>query len=124
MPHMENADLHLHVVRTSDAHALGRARRIIPWMLLPTLATIQCVLDEEDLESLLAMGAPKDEYETEARMIAAALSGLTPEKLTVERVTHIVSSVWEREFGPFHGEVARKLVPVCRRIAERILREG
>ena len=93
-------------------------------MAPPSLATVQRILDEEDLEGLLAMGAPKDEYETEAQMIANALAGLTPEQLTLERVTHVVSAVWEQEFGPFEGEFARKLVPICRRVAERILREG
>ena len=88
------------------------------------LAAVQRTLDEEDLEGLLAMGAPRDEYEPEARRIANAIGHLTPEQLTLERVMHVVSEVWEREFGPFSGDSARQLLPLCRRVAERILRES
>jgi len=91
---------------------------------ITTLATVQRILDEEDLEGLLKMGAPKDEYEPEARRIANAIGHLNAEQLTVDRVAHIVSTVWEDMFGPFHGQAGRKLLPTCRRIAERIVNES
>ncbi len=51
---------------------------------------IQQVLNDEDIEGLLQVGAPSDEYETEARMIAEAITQTHESKLTEERLTSVV----------------------------------
>lgn len=79
---------------------------------------------DADIEGLLEMGAPTDEYDREARMIAqkiadeALRSDSTP--LTLDEVTAIVRDVWVEMFGPYDVEdLARRTVgfeAVARRI--------
>jgi hypothetical protein len=74
------------VPRASDTYALLRAR-------------ILDVVNRWDPEGALAMEAPEDEYEPEARSFAALLDQgvtITPE---------IVRQVWEEWFGPDSGFV-------------------
>ncbi|MFT7835460.1 hypothetical protein Q5530_04820 [Saccharothrix sp. BKS2] len=72
--------------RSAHTHALLRAR-------------VLGVVSRWDPEGLLAVGAPVDEYEPEARSFAALLDQgvtITPE---------IVRQVWEEWFGPDSGFV-------------------
>jgi len=84
-------------------------------------SVILCVLNEEDIEGLLAAGAPAEEYEAEAKVIAEALDELQQHELVADRVIVIVSDVWTRMFGPFDEEQLRGRQPVYRRVAERII---
>ena len=84
-------------------------------------ADVLRVLNEEDIEGLRASGAPIDEYEAEARMIADAIGQLCQEELEVDRVMAIVSDICSRMFGPFDEEQLRRRQPIYRRVAERIL---
>ncbi len=61
------------------------------------------LLRHEDIEGLLSGGAPDDEYESEAEMIADRL-GVAEEnapnhRLTREEVENIVATVWKEMFG-------------------------
>lgn len=80
---------------------------------------IQRILDEEDIESLLRAGAPSDEYETEARLIAQAVGQL--HELTEEHLTTAVANTWREMFGPFSEEQFRLRHAAFRRVARRIL---
>jgi hypothetical protein len=84
-------------------------------------SAILVVLNEEDVEGLRALGAPADEYDSEAQMIAAAVDQLGPNDLVSDRVLEIVTDVCSRRFGPFDGEQLRRRQPVYRRVAQRIL---
>jgi len=56
----------------------------------------------EDIEGLLSMGAPNDEYESEAEMIADRVGEAekkTTDKITREEVENIVATVWKEMFG-------------------------
>lgn len=68
-----------------------------------TLSDIELVLSEIDVEGLLAMGAPRDEYSVEARAIEDLVSRSHAE-ISEEELVAIISSVWERYFGPFSTE--------------------
>lgn len=83
--------------------------------------TVLLVLNAEDIEGLLAAGAPADEYETEARLISEALEHLPDDDALIDRVTAIVTEVWNRMFGPFRDEEMRRRVPVYRRVAKAII---
>lgn len=83
--------------------------------------TIESILRQEDIEGLLNLGAPQDEYSSEAADMATAL-GAIPESATEEQVSRIVMSVWEQAFGPFSDEDIEKRRPVLRRVVQNILR--
>ena len=59
-------------------------------------------LRHEDIEGLLSNGAPNDEYESEAKMIADRMSKAeqtAPSRtLTTEDVTDIITDVWKEMF--------------------------
>ena len=83
--------------------------------------TVVRALNDEDVEGLLAAGAPGDEYEAEARLIAEALEHLPETDFVVDRVTLIVADVCNRMFGPFNDDEMRARSAVYRRVAERIV---
>jgi hypothetical protein len=70
---------------------------------LTRLDLIGELLRHEDVEGLLSMGAPDDEYESEAKMIAdrigEAESKAVKQTLTREEVENIIASVWGQMFG-------------------------
>jgi len=61
------------------------------------------LLRHEDIEGLLSMGAPDNEYEPEAEMIVdrvgEAESNAPSHKITREEVEVIISAVWKDMFG-------------------------
>ncbi len=67
------------------------------------LDLINELLRFHDIEGLLSMGAPGDEYESEARMIADRVDESkhrTPDdKVTKEEVAAIIASIWREMFG-------------------------
>jgi hypothetical protein len=81
---------------------------------------VKAILDAEDLEGLLRIGAPSDEYDNEARMIAERLSLLGPQP-TVEQVAAIVTAVVAQMFGPLSREQLNRRQAVHRRVAQRLL---
>jgi hypothetical protein len=89
------------------------------------VALIQQILDEEDVEGLLQLGARLDEYASEARMIADALLEQTPGPAVEEdAVARLVTDVCNRMFGPFDEEQLAKRRSVYERIARKIVAES
>lgn len=87
--------------RAARTHALLRAR-------------VLDVVSRWDPEGLLAMEAPEDEYEPEARSFAAVLARgvtITPE---------VVRQVWEEWFGPDSGFVRLASDAVLAEFAEEL----
>ena len=72
-----------------------------------TSTAVVRALDDEDVEGLLAVGAPGDEYEVEGRLIAEALERLPDTDFVVERVMVIVVDARSRMFGPFNEDEMR-----------------
>jgi hypothetical protein len=84
---------------------------------------IKTLLDREDIENLLALGAPGDEYQSEAQMIHRAVTKLhndRPQNFTTERVTDVIEAVWQEMFGPIEAEQLAAREPVFRKIAAEI----
>jgi hypothetical protein len=66
------------------------------------LHLINELLRYEDIEGLLSMGAPDDEYESEAEKIADRVGEAekkTNDEITREEVENIVATVWKEMFG-------------------------
>jgi hypothetical protein len=84
---------------------------------------IREVLNSEDIEGLLKVGAPADEYESEAQMIATAIKQTSESEVTEEQLSRIVRRVWAEMFGPFsEGEIEKRSAAfrqVARKIAQR-----
>ena len=81
------------------------------------------LLNSEDIEGLLAAGAPTDEYETEAAMITELLGGLSEGEWDLDRVTTIVADVCGQMFGPFAEDELNRRLPGYRRLARLIVQE-
>jgi hypothetical protein len=81
---------------------------------------VQRILNREDIEGLLALGAPDDEYETEARTIAKEF---TPEKdpLSEEAIAEMVRKVWIQAFSPLSDDGLKKRSPAFYRVARSLL---
>lgn len=88
-----------------------------------SLTTIEAILRFEDIEGLLALGAPSNEYYNEASEIQAALENLDVHEATHDRVKILVMETWERAFGPFFEEEREKRKPVLERVVNGILSE-
>lgn len=86
-----------------------------------TPVAIKEALDAVDIEDLLKLGAPADEYETEARAIVTALRGSKESELTEDKLTAVVCKVWLQMFGPFSEEAITKRQNAFRQVARRIL---
>ncbi|SRR5579871_1924587 len=72
-----------------------------PWDIFKL---VKRALDEEDIEGLLALGCPNDEYRGEASLIQdriAKLSDFGQKPLTKTQISRVVSDVWNLKFGPF-----------------------
>ena len=85
-----------------------------------SLVDIQNVLRDEDVEGLLALGAPDDEYSKEAQDIASALSNVS--HLTESGIVNVMRQIWNQYFGPFSNEDIEKRMLVFHRIAKHFLR--
>jgi hypothetical protein len=88
------------------------------------LDLINELLRYQDIEGLLAMGAPGDEYESEAQMIADRVDDAerrTPDhKIAREEVETIVAAVWAEMFG-LSDEDSRRRKDAFAAIATRLV---
>jgi len=72
---------------------------------------IKAALDREDIEGLLQLGCPRDEYDGEASLIESGVAKATKfgkKKIGADAVEAIISEVWNSQFGPFDGEGIEK----------------
>jgi hypothetical protein len=76
------------------------------------------VLLAEDVEGLLSLGAPVDEYDHEARLITSALGEMG--SVNESAIASIVQRVWVDSFGPFSDEDLLRRLPVLRKLARRL----
>ena len=86
-----------------------------------SLTTIEAILQFEDIEGFLALGAPSNEYHDEASEIQAALERLDTHEVTHDRVAVLVMETWERAFGPFSEEDRENRKSVLERVVHGIL---
>lgn len=84
-----------------------------------SLTQIQNLLREEDIEGLIAVGAPADEYNAEAEIVFAALSGLEASKLSSEARLDLIIHVWQNAFNLSGSDIKQRL-PNLTMLAKRI----
>lgn len=87
-----------------------------------TQQQIEDALRAEDIEGLLALGAPADEYNAEARDIAHAINKLQPSQLTEDHLVAVMVIVWAHAFDRSNEEMNLRL-PVLRRVAVQLLQK-
>ena len=84
---------------------------------------LESILRNEDIEGLIAIGAPPDEYDLEAKYIAEGISKLERDQINQETIVAIVSIVWIDQFGYSSEEILLR-VPSFRRVAENLMVNG
>ncbi|MGP0095771.1 MAG: hypothetical protein ACLPHI_01935 [Terriglobales bacterium] len=85
---------------------------------------IKAALDSEDIEGLVAIGCPPDEYNSEASLIEGRISKLTQlgeKPLAGNQVERMVAEVWNEMFGPFNVEDPQKRQPAFASVARKIV---
>ena len=84
---------------------------------------VKQVLDEEDIEGLLGMGCPADEYDDTARLIVDEIRNATEfghKELEVELAERIVAEVCNSHFGPFAQKEVAPRIQSYKRVASKI----
>ena len=82
--------------------------------------TIGDLLRSEDIEGLIASGAPADEYASEAREIASMLASLAESDLNEKVITDIISRIWAKSFNRSPEEIQQR-TSAFRRIAQQLI---
>ncbi len=85
---------------------------------------IKSALDAEDVEGLLAMGCPTDEYDSEASLIEneiAKASDYGKRPIDIAQVASLIRKIWDDQFGPFAKEELEKRHPAFASIAKKIV---
>jgi hypothetical protein len=68
---------------------------------------IKAALDREDIEGLLALDCPRDEYDGEASLIESGVAKVTSfgkNSVDAEEIEARVREVWNSQFGPFNPD--------------------
>jgi hypothetical protein len=86
-----------------------------------TFGQIKAALDSEDPAGLLAMGAPADEYASEASLIEGRIAKVAVDKVNVDQIADIVAEVWNSQFGPFDAEDLNKRRQAFSSVARKIV---
>lgn len=86
-----------------------------------SVSDINAVLQAEDIEGLLQLGAPTDEYVYEAEKIHAALAECGSSEGSVAAV---VTQVWARSFDLSEGELAKRSQSFHRVASQLLALEG
>jgi len=85
---------------------------------------IKAALDSEDIEGLVAIGCPPDEYNGEASLIESRIAQLTrfgEKPLAEAQVERVVAEIWNEMFGPFSDEDIQKRRPAFIAVARKII---
>ena len=83
------------------------------------LDIIRDVLNREDVEGLLALGAPEDEYHAEAELIRQAIEN-GQVKLQEEELNELLREIWQKMFGPFSEKEMKERQPALERVARQL----
>jgi len=90
------------------------------------LQIVRQVLNLEDIEGLLSLGAPPDEYDREAQLVGQKVQDFLasrPERpLSGGEVADALRDVWNETFGPFSQEELAKREAAFSRAAAEIIR--
>jgi hypothetical protein len=81
---------------------------------------INKILQELDIEGLLELGAPEDEYEDEAKQIANEIAAI--KKLNETILVEKIIELWSENFGPFDENDIQNRMREFERLSEEILK--
>jgi len=84
---------------------------------------IKAALDAEDIEGLLALRCPSDEYDGEASRVESEMAKVTnygEKPISAKQVEEIVARVWNDQFGPFGDEELGKRSPAFASVARKL----
>lgn len=84
------------------------------------VSVIDDALRAEDVEGLLELGAPRDEYSHEAKTIASELDELTTGAASEENIAGVIAKVWAKSFE-LSDEDLDKRYTALHRVARQIL---
>lgn len=85
---------------------------------------IKRALDETDIEGLLQLGCPNDEYNGEASLIEDGICKATDFgklPLHVREAVKIIAQIWDQKFGPFDQAEKDKRRPHYEKVAAKIV---
>ncbi len=85
-----------------------------------SLEEIKLALQREDIEGLIELGAPDDEYDSEASAILSGLRVIPVLELNQENLAAIIAVVWAESFGRVEEEIALRM-PAFLRIANQFI---
>lgn len=89
-------------------------------MVKITASQVNALFQEEDIEGFIKLGAPADEYESEADVIATAINALPAEQWNKENITAIICTVWMQSFNLDKNEISLRL-PFIANVAKKLL---
>lgn len=87
---------------------------------------IKQALNEADIEGLLALGSPGDEYDGEASLIENGIcraSDFGKMLIGQSEVEKIVSGIWDDQFGPLDEAELESRRPYFAKVAAKIIGE-
>jgi hypothetical protein len=74
-----------------------------------SLETIKLILQHEDVEGLIELGAPDDEYDAEAQAVLSALVAMPTSDLNPASLAAIIAVVWAESFGRTEEEIKLRM---------------
>jgi hypothetical protein len=83
------------------------------------VSIVEAILQAEDIEGLLQLGAPHDEYFHEAELIDSQIDALSPDQATESHLGVIVCEIWRESFNLSSEEMEKRL-PALQRVARQI----
>lgn len=84
-----------------------------------SLALIKERLASADIEGFIELGAPSDEYDSEAALIAEKLASLAGSNVTEQSVLDIIVRIWADSFE-LNDDDMQKRVPAINSLAAKI----
>ena len=85
-----------------------------------TIKQIEAALYAEDIEGLIAQGAPADEYDAEAEAISLKLADLHADEYTLPNLTITITIVWATAFH-LDGDSINLRMPAFQNVARALL---
>jgi hypothetical protein len=80
------------------------------------------ILRSLDIEGLIELGAPTDEYISESKDIEMAIKLLRKEDSNEESLVKIIQAIWMKNFGPFSDNDIELRMPEFRKLAYWLLK--
>ncbi len=82
--------------------------------------SLNALLQEEDIEGFINLGAPSDEYLSEATNIATAISLLKKDEVTKDNITALITLEWMQSFNLLESDMESRKYAI-QRIAKSII---